>query len=119
MRSRRRAALNAARSRLVLRRQLATTPGRLRLAAMLIALSAIVFGLICVQAAETRRQAVRDVRTTERRLVQAVDISANLSAAHATAARSFLAGEPETAKSRKMYKVALRDAGAGAADLAG
>jgi len=119
MSSRSSAALKAARSRLAIRRQLATTPGRLRLAAVLVTLSAIVFGVVAIQAADTRRQAVRDVRTTELRLAQAVDISANMSDAHATAARSFLVGEPETARSRAEYKRALGKASTGVADLAG
>jgi cytochrome c biogenesis protein CcdA len=112
-------ALNAARSRLAIRRQLATTPGRLRLAGVLVTLSAIVFGVVAIRAADTRAQAVSEVRATELRLAQAVEISANLSDAHATTARSFLGGEPETAQSRAAYKRALRQAGAGVADLAG
>src|SRR4051794_5884765 len=95
MSSRSSAAFRAARSRLEIRRHLATTPGRLRLAGVLATLAAIVFGVVAIRAADTRQEAVRDVHTSELRLAQAVDISANLSAAHATAARSFLVGEPE------------------------
>ena len=119
MSSRSSAAVDAARRRLAIRRQLATTPGRLRLAGVLVTLSAIVFGVVAIRVADTRARAVSDVRTTELRLAQAVDISANLSDAHATTARSFLVGEPETVRSRTEYKRALRRAGAGVADLAG
>jgi hypothetical protein len=119
MSSRSSAAWNAARSRLAIRRQLATTPGRLRLAGVLVTLSAIVFGAVAIRAADTRARAVSDVRATELRLAEAVEISANLSDAHATTARSFLVGEPETVGSRAEYKRALRQSGAGVANLAG
>ena len=91
-------------------------PGRLRLAGVLVTLSAIVFGVVAIRAADTRAQAVAEVRATELRLAQAVEISASLSDAHATTARSFLVGEPETARSRAEYKRALRQAGAGVAE---
>ena len=109
--------LSAAR-RLAIRRQLATTPGRLRLAAALLALGAIVFGIVAVDAADTRREAVDDVAKTEDLLVAAVDLSASLSDAHAIAALSFLVGGPEPAVSRRSYARALATAGVGLADLA-
>jgi hypothetical protein len=112
------AAPNAASRRLAIRRQLATTPGRLRLAAALLALGAIVFGVVAVEAAGTRRDAVQDVATTEPLLVSAVDLSASLSDAHAIAALSFLVGGPEPAVSRRSYSRALGTAGAGVAQLA-
>lgn len=111
------AVLTAAR-RLAIRRQLATTPGRLRLAAALLGLVAIVFGIVAVEAADTRRTAVRDVTATEAQLVSAVDLSASLSDAHAIAALSFLVGGPEPAVSRRSYARALATAGAGVAELA-
>ncbi|MDX6708559.1 MAG: hypothetical protein QOI48_4405, partial [Solirubrobacteraceae bacterium] len=86
--------LTAAGGLLAIRRELATTPGRLRLAAGLSVLGAIVFGVVAVHAAGMRQQAVQDVRRTEKLLVSAVDLSTNLSDAHATAAGSFLAGGP-------------------------
>src|SRR5215218_5311402 len=100
MSSRSSAAWNAARSRIAVRRQLATTPGRLRLAGVLVTLAAIVFGVVAIRAADTRARAVQDVRATELRLAEAVEISANLSDAHATTARSFLVGEAESSQSR-------------------
>jgi len=112
------AALTVARSRLAIRRQLATTPGRLRLAAALLALSAIVFGALATHAAGTRREAVRSVVTTERLLVSAVDLSAFLSDAHAAAAFSFLVGGPEPAISRDDYKRKRERAGGSVATLA-
>jgi len=112
------AGLTATRSRLDLRRRLATTPSRLRLAAALLTLSAIVFGAVAAQAVSTRRQAVQSAATTERRLVQAVDISAHLSDAHATAAYSFLVGGPEPARTRLEYVAARNDAAADASAIA-
>jgi hypothetical protein len=112
------AALTVARRRLAIRRQLATTPDRLRLASALLALSVIVFGAVAADAASTRRNAVRNVTATERLLVSAVDLSATLSDAHATAASSFLVGGPEPATSRVGYGKLLRTATAAAAGLA-
>jgi hypothetical protein len=113
------AAPAAAPGRLPIRRQLTTTPGRLRLAAALLALGAIVFGFVAADAAGTRRHAVRDVETTEPLLGSAVDLSAYLSDAHATAAASFLVGGPEPATSRRRFVVLMRKATAGVAKLAG
>jgi hypothetical protein len=113
------AAVRVARSRPAIGRQLATTPGRLRLAAALLALGAIAFGALAARAADTRRQAVRSVATTEPLLVDAVDLSAGLSDVHAIAAFSFLVGGTEPALSRRRYERELRRTGAGVAALAG
>ncbi|HEX8157510.1 MAG TPA: hypothetical protein VF526_09000 [Solirubrobacteraceae bacterium] len=113
------AVLNAARGRLAIRRQLATTPGRLRTACTLLAVGAIVFGFVAAHAAGERAQAVQSVRMTEPLLVSAVDLSASLSDAHKVAAFSFLAGGPEPATTRRRYAQALQKAGAGVAKLAG
>lgn len=113
------AAAAAARRRLAIRRQLATTPGRLRLAALLLTVAAIAFGVVAVTAAGTRSDAVDDVQSTESLLVQAVDVSASLSDAHAIAASGFLVGGAEPAGSRPAYKGELRQAAAGLADFAG
>ena len=104
------AALTVARSRLAIHRELATTPGRLRLAAALLAIGATVFGVVAVHAADTRRQAVRDVARTEPLLVSAIDLSAALSDAQATAAFG-IAGVPDVA-------AAVQRASADAAQLA-
>ena len=111
------AAPTAARSRLAIRRELATTPGRLRLAVALIVVGAIVTALVASQAATTRHQAVRDLAATEELLVAAVNLSTNLSDAHAAAALSFLAGGSEPAKIRSVYRTKLQAAGAGVAQL--
>jgi hypothetical protein len=58
--------LTVARSRIAVRRHLAATPGRLRLAMALLALSAIVFGVVAAHAAGERRRAVGSVAATER-----------------------------------------------------
>jgi hypothetical protein len=112
------AALTVARSRLAVRRHLATTPGRLRLAAALLALGAIVVAAVAAHAAETRSDAVRSVATTEPLLVSAVELSAALSDAHAIAAAGFLVGGPEPAVARHLYARALRRAGARLAEIA-
>ena len=113
------AARTLARGRPELGRRLATTPGRLRLAAALLALGTIAFGALAARAADTRRQAVGSVAATEPLLVDAVDLSAGLSDVHAIAALSFLVGGTEPALARRRYERLLRRAGAGVAELAG
>jgi hypothetical protein len=113
------AALMGVRRRLAIRGLLATTQGRLRTASVLLALGAFVLGTVAADAARTRRHAVADVASTERLLVSAVDVSAAVSDAHATAASSFLVGGPEPAASRVLYAVLLGRATAGVARLAG
>jgi hypothetical protein len=112
------AALTVARSRLAIHRDLATTPGRLRLAATFLAIGAAVFGAVAAHAADMRRQAVRSVGRTEPLLVRAVDLSASLSDAHAMAAGSFLVRQPEAPGSHQRYIAKLKHAGDRAAELA-
>jgi hypothetical protein len=112
------AALTAARSRSAARRQLATTPGRLRLAAVLTALSAILFGLVAAHACGERDRAVHRVAETNRLLFSAVELSVLLSNAHAIAAFSFLRGRPERPASRRLYDDALGQSSVGVARLA-
>jgi hypothetical protein len=113
------AALTTARRRLAIRRQLATTPGRLRLGAALATLGAIAFGVVAATAAGTRTDSVADVARTESLLVRAVDVSASLSDAHAIAAFSFLVGGPEPARLRGSYERELREAAVGLTEFAG
>jgi hypothetical protein len=113
------AAVTVVRSRPEIRRRLATTPGRLRLAGALLALGAIAFGALAAHAADRRRQAVHSVATTEPLLVAAVELSAELSDVHALAASSFLVGGAEPALARRRYERELQRAGAGVAELAG
>jgi len=113
------AAVKAARGRLAVRRHLATTPGRLRLAATVLALGAIVFGVFAVRAAGERRDAVQRVEATAHLLVSAVKLSASLSDAHAIAAFGFLRGTPEQAPSLLVYDAQLRRASVGVSRLAG
>ncbi|MEA2222181.1 MAG: hypothetical protein QOH83_557 [Solirubrobacteraceae bacterium] len=112
------AAPTPTRRRVALRRHLATTPGRLRLAAALLALSAIVFGAVAARAAGERRDAVTSVGATESLLVSAVKLSASLSNTHAIAAFSFLRGKPELAQSRRLYDDEMQRASVGVATLA-
>jgi hypothetical protein len=111
------AALTVARSRVAIHRELATTPGRLRLAAALLAIGATVFGAVAVHAADRRRQAVADVKNTQKLLVAATDLSASLSDTQATAALS-ISGGPDVTASRRRYAQALRSVGADVAQLA-
>ena len=63
-----------------LRARLAVTPGRLRLAAALLASGAIVFGVLAAGAAGSRHRAANSVATeTEPLLVQAEGLYASLS----------------------------------------
>lgn len=112
------AALTAVRGALAIRRRLATTPGRLQLAAAALAIGAVVFGLAATYAAGVRGDAVEQVATTEPLLVAAVDLSATLSDAHAIASASFLRGGPEPARSRVDYTSKLERAGDTVARLA-
>lgn len=113
------AAVKAAQGRRAARRQLASTPGRLRLAATVLALGSIVFGVVAVRAAAERRAAVQRVSSTEHLLVAAVRLSASLSDAHAIAAFGFLRGTPERAPSLLVYDAQLRQASVGVSRLAG
>jgi hypothetical protein len=112
------AAQTAASSLVAARRHLATTPGRLRLAAALLTLSAIVFGLVAGHAAGQRARAVQRVTVTDQLLVSAVELSVSLSNTHAIAAFSFLRGRPERPASRRLYDDALGQSSAGVAGLA-
>lgn len=112
------AVMTIERAGLAFRRQLATTPGRLRLAAGLLVLSGFAFGVVTTHAATERRHAVQRVATTEPLLVAAVELSVSLSNAHAVAAQSFLRGRPERAASRRVYDREIRQASVGVARLA-
>jgi hypothetical protein len=94
-----------------LQARLTTTPGRLRLAAVLIAIGAIAFGVVAASAASTRRQAAGAVATeTEPLLVEAEGLYASLSDADATAATTFLTGGLEPIGRRQRYVGDLRSA---------
>jgi hypothetical protein len=90
-----------------LRWRLTTTPGRMRLTAAVLALAAIVLGIVAASAASSRRDAAHAVASTsEPQLLQAENLYASLSDADATAATTFLTGGFETASLRRRY---LRD----------
>ena len=112
------AAGTLARGRIAILRHLATTPGRLRLAAVLLALTAIAFGLVARHAAGERREAVRSVDATERLLRSAVDLSISLSNTHAIAAFGFLRAGPEQPESLRRYQDALAQSGLAVAEIA-
>jgi hypothetical protein len=91
--------------------RLTTTPGRLRLAAVLIAVGAIAYGVVAASAAGTRRQAAHAAATeAEPLLVEAEGLYASLSDADATAATTFLTGGLEPIGRRQRYVEDLRSA---------
>lgn len=99
--------------------RLTTTPGRLRLAAALLAVGAIVFGALAASAVSARRQAAHSVATdTEPLLVAAEGLYASLSDADATAATTFLTGGLEPPARRERYAGDVRAASAQLATLA-
>lgn len=98
-----------------LREQVTTTPGRLRLAAGVVAIVVIAYGVVAATAAGARRQAAESVATkTEPLLVQADVLYSSLSDADATAATTFLTGGLEPIARRKRY---LRDLHSATAQL--
>ena len=99
--------------------RLTTTPGRLRLAAVLLAVGAIVFGALAGSAVSARRQAAHSVATdTEPLLVTAEGLYASLSDADATAATTFLTGGLEPPARRERYAGDMRAASGQLATLA-
>ena len=98
---------------MALRARLRTTPGRLRLAAGVLALAAIAFGIAMATAAASREQAADAVATrTEPLLLEADGLYASLSDADATATATFLIGGPEPPNRRRRYLADLASASA-------
>jgi hypothetical protein len=99
--------------------RLTTSPGRLRLAAVLLAFGAIAFGALAASAVNMRLQAAHSVATdTEPLLVTAEGLYASLSDADATAATTFLTGGLEAPAQRERYAGDLRAASGELATLA-
>jgi hypothetical protein len=102
-----------------IRPRLTTTPGRLRLVAVLLIAGAIVFGALAASAVNARRQAAHSVATdTEPLLVTAEGLYASLSDADATAATTFLTGGLEAPAQRERYADDLRASSGQLATLA-
>lgn len=94
-----------------LREHLATTPGRLRMLALLLATTALIFGVVTATAASARRHAADAVAAeTEPLLYEADGLYASLSDADATAATTFLRGGIESGARRRRYLNDLRSA---------
>jgi len=94
-----------------LRESITTTPGRMRLLAVLIALSAVGAGVVTATAATARKHAAHAVAAqTEPLLVEADGLYASLSDADATAATTFLTGGIEPVARRRRYVSDLRSA---------
>lgn len=94
-----------------LRERATTTPGRLRLAAVLLAICAVLFGVVATAATVARRNSANAVaHQTEPLLVEADGLYASLSDAEATAATTFLTGGIEPTARRQRYLDDLRAA---------
>ena len=103
-----------------LRERLSTTPGRLWLLAVSLALGAILFGAIATYAEHSRSQAAHTIRTqTEPLLVDATALYTALSDANATATTTFLQGGLEPASRTARYAGDLNGATSALAALAG
>jgi hypothetical protein len=91
------------------RKRVATTPGRLALASILVAVGAVCFGVVAAAAERSRESAAQAVETqTEPLLVDAVNLYASLSDANATATATFLTGGLEPPARRARYLSDLR-----------
>jgi len=89
--------------------RLAVTPGRLRLAAVLLILGALLFGVLAAGATSSRSQAAESVaKQTEPLLVQVQGLYVSLSDADATASTTFLTGGLEPPARRAHYERDLR-----------
>ena len=89
----------------------ATTPGKLQLFAVIVAVTTIAFGAIAFAAAAARRHAAAAVAgRTERLLVESDRLDASLSDADTTAVATFLTGGIEPAARRQRYLTDLRSA---------
>jgi hypothetical protein len=92
-----------------LRERLRTTPGRLRLAAVAIALAAVIFGVVAAAAAGARRDATAGAATKDGPLVaESAGLYAALSDADASAATTFLVGGIDSPARRARYLADLR-----------
>jgi hypothetical protein len=92
------------RPRVAIASRLRTTPGRLRLVALVLALAAIAFGVAMATAAASRHEAADAVAArTGPLLVQADRLYASLSDADATATTTFLIGGQEPVQRRRRY----------------
>ena len=91
--------------------RLALTPGRLRLAAVLLGICALLFGVIAASAAGTRSKATSSVANqTEPLLGEVQGLYVSLSDADATAATTFVTGGLEPPARRARYGKDLRAA---------
>lgn len=98
---------------------LAITPGRLRLASVLLVIGAAVFAAVGSGAVSARRQAARSAASeTEPLLVAAEGLYGSLSDADAAAATTFLTGGLEQPARRARYTADLRAASGQLATLA-
>ena len=89
--------------------RVATTPGRLRLLAALVAIAVVAFGVVTGAAALSRHRAARGIAAeTEPLLVEADGLYASLSDADATATTTFLTGGIEPTARRRRYLHDLR-----------
>jgi hypothetical protein len=107
------------RPHVALRARLSTTPGRLRLAAIVLVAAAVAFGVAMATATASRHEAADAVATrTEPLLVESDRLYASLSDADAMATTTFLAGGLEPIARRRRYLADIASASARLTSLA-
>jgi hypothetical protein len=113
------AAADLRRPHVALRARLSTTPGRLRLAAVVLVAAAVAFGIAMATTAAARHEAADAVATrTEPLLVQSDRLYASLSDADATATTTFLISGLEPVARRQRYLADIASASARLTSLA-
>jgi hypothetical protein len=102
-----------------LRQEVTTTPGRLRLASIVLIVGLVVFGVVTAAATATRNDAANAAATSSERLLAGADqLYASMADADTTAAATFLTGGTGSAESRHHYDRDLASATAELTNLA-
>ena len=91
-------------------RALSGTPGRMRIAAALAVLGALIFGLLGGSAFQAWGSALDDARTNAAQLVRIQTIQNDLVKADATAATNYLTGGSKTVPNQALYDQAITEA---------
>jgi hypothetical protein len=97
------------------REQVTTTPGRLRLASIVLVIGLVVFGVVTAAATTARNDAANAAATSTGHLLASADqLYASMADADTTAAATFLKGGVESADSRQRY---LKDLSSASSEL--
>ncbi|MBO9556581.1 hypothetical protein, partial [Cellulomonas sp.] len=102
-----------------LRAALRRTPGKLRVAGVLVALAALVAGAAGLTAGLSQAAALDAARADTAQLIGVRDVRNDLVTADAAATNAFLVGGLEPPEQRARYDAAIAEASAGLAGLAG